>query len=365
MEHSRTLAATPAVNSLHQNKDKMPNLDGIRAMACLFVIISHIPWSADIDLIGPIGVGVFFVLSGFLMGYLYAQSDCDSNAAIKYGIARFSRIAPIYWVVISICFLLSQIETSEFPMRIEGTTSVLRHYFFGGNVSIFWSIPLEVQYYAFFMFIWWCIASRHKYTFALPLAIFACALLVLTHSYWPNLSLPSKLHYFLAGTIAGLLPRKQWGGSHNRIMLSLLQMASLIALFLPMVLLDSTAEFYDSIETSIVFAIAVYLLSIPSGWTTFLFASPMMRKIGQASFSIYLIHVLVLYYGATLLGLDHQKYEPLWVLLGLVAVAIPMIISHYIEMPLQRITRKRLEILLPDRSARPAAVQTRRSTIPL
>lgn len=358
MEHSRTLAAPPVINSLHQNKDKMPNLDGIRAMACLFVIVSHMPWPADIIMIGPVGVGIFFVLSGFLMGYLYAQSECDSTSVIKYGIARFSRIAPIYWFVISICFLLSQFESSDFPLRIEGTTSVFRHYFFGGNVSIFWSIPLEVQYYAFFLFVWWCIASRNKYPFAVPLAIFLCALLALTHNYWPNLSLPNKLHYFLAGTIAGLLPRRNWEGSHNRVILFLLQIAALITVFLPMKLFDSTPELYDSIEMSIAFAIAIYLLSISSGWTTFLFASPTMRKIGQASFSIYLIHTLVFYYGTSLLGLDHRKFEPLWLLLGIAGVAIPMVVSHYIEMPLQRMTRKRLEVLLPERSARTVVPQT-------
>ena len=46
----------------HQNRDKMPNLDGIRALACLFVIISHMPWPGSLVLIGPVGVGVFFVL---------------------------------------------------------------------------------------------------------------------------------------------------------------------------------------------------------------------------------------------------------------------------------------------------------------
>jgi peptidoglycan/LPS O-acetylase OafA/YrhL len=358
MEHSRTLAASPAITPPHQNKDKMPNLDGIRAMACLFVIVSHMPWPANIAMIGPVGVGVFFVLSGFLMGYLYARSECDSNAVVKYGIARFSRIAPIYWFVISVCFLLSQFEPSHFPLRIEGATSVFRHYFFGGNVSIFWSIPLEVQYYAFFLFVWWCIASRNKYAFALPLAIFLCALLVLTHSYWPNLSLPNKLHYFLAGTIAGLLPRKNWVGSHTRGILLLLQIAALITIFLPMKLFESTPELYDSIEMSIAFAIAIYLLSISSGWTTLLFASPWIRKIGQASFSIYLIHTLVFYYGINILGLKHSTFEPLWLLLGIAGVAIPMIVSHYIEMPLQRMTRKRLEILLPERTTHTAVPQT-------
>lgn len=330
----------------HQNRDKVPNLDGIRAMACLFVIVSHMPWPNNIMLIGPVGVGVFFALSGFLMGYLYAQSESDSTAMVKYGIARFSRIAPIYWVVISVCFLLTQFESSEFPLRIEGLTSVTRHYFFGGNVSIFWSIPLEVQYYAFFLFIWWCISSRSKYPFAIPLLIFVCAILALTHNYWPNLSLPNKLHYFLAGTVAGLLPRRSWEGVNNRRILCLLQIAALITIFLPMKLFDSTPALYDSVEMAVAFGIAIYLLSISSGWTSLLFASTWMRKIGQASFSIYLMHVLVFYYGANLLGLGHREYSPLWLVLGVAGVVLPMIASHYIEMPLQRVTRKRLEALL-------------------
>jgi peptidoglycan/LPS O-acetylase OafA/YrhL len=333
-------------------KDKMPNLDGIRALACLFVIISHMPWPVYIGLIGSVGVGVFFVLSGFLMGYLYARSDCDSNAVVKYGIARFSRIAPIYWVVISICILLTQFEGSDFPLAIAGTSDVARHYMFSGNVNIFWSIPLEVQYYVFFLFVWWCIANRNTYTFAMPLAILVCALLVLTHNYWPNLSVPNKLHYFLAGTVAGLLPRWQWEGTRNRLALNLLQVCSLIVIFSPMALFDNTPALYDSVEMAIAFAIAIYLLSIDSRWTLLLFASKPMRKIGQASFSIYLMHVLVFYYGAHWLGLNHKEYALLWIPLGIAGVLLPMIASHYVEMPLQRATRRLLE-RLPLKTSRP------------
>jgi peptidoglycan/LPS O-acetylase OafA/YrhL len=357
METARSTPIPPQ-QIAHQNRDKMPNLDGIRAMACLFVIISHMPWPLSISLIGPIGVGVFFSLSGFLMGYLYAHSNCDSAAVVKYGIARFSRIAPIYWIVITTCFLLTQFESSEFPLRIEGLASVTRHYFFGGNVSIFWSIPLEVQYYAFFLFVWWCISSRAKYPFAIPLVVLLCALLALTHSYWPNLSLPNKLHYFLAGTIAGLMPRRAWVGINDRRALWLLQVAALITLLLPIKLFSALAQFYDSIEMSIAFGIAIYLLSINSGWTSLIFASPWMRKIGQASFSIYLLHVMVFFYGANMLGLDHAVYSPLWLLLGVAGVALPMIVSHYVEMPLQRVTRKRLEVLLLRRDNERTVMQT-------
>lgn len=350
MENSRHTTARPG--DAHPNKDKMPNLDGIRALACIFVILSHMPWPIYIGLIGSVGVGVFFVLSGFLMSYLYARSDCDSNAVIKYGIARFSRIAPIYWLVISVCFVLTQFSPSDFPLQIEGITSITRHYMFSGNVGIFWSIPLEVQYYVFFLFVWWCIANRTFLPYAMPLLILVCALLLLTHNYWPNLSVPNKLHFFLAGSIAGLLPRKTWEGSHNRIMLCLLQVAALVVIFLPMILFDTTEALYDSIEMAIAFAIAIYLLSITSGWTALIFASPLMRKIGQASFSIYLMHVLVFYYGAHLLALNHKDYAHLWLPLGVAGIVLPMIASHYIEMPLQQMTRKLLEAVLPGRSAR-------------
>ncbi|MCE3254277.1 MAG: hypothetical protein K0Q67_3297 [Cellvibrio sp.] len=343
---------TPRLNDSHPNKDKMPNLDGIRALACIFVILSHMPWPIYIGLIGSVGVGVFFALSGFLMSYLYARSDWDSTAVVKYGIARFSRIAPIYWLVVSVCILLSQFTPSDFPLRIEGLTSIARHYMFSGNVSIFWSIPLEVQYYVFFLFVWWCIANRNHLAFAMPLLILVCALLMLTHSYWPNLSVPDKLHFFLAGTIAGLLPRKSWEGKQSRIILCMLQIGALVVIFLPMVLFDTTDALYNSIEISMAFGIAIYLLSITSGWTALLFASPWMRKIGQASFSIYLMHVLVFYFGAHLLGLNHTEYAHLWLPLGVAGLVLPMIASHYIEMPLQRMTRKLLEATLPGRSSR-------------
>ena len=64
------------------------------------------------------------------------------------------------------------------------------------------------------------------------------------------------------------------------------------------------------------------------------------------------MHVLVLYYGGHLLGLNHREYDHLWLPLGVAALILPMIASHYIEMPLQRMTRKLLETTLPGRSGR-------------
>lgn len=327
--------------NLHRDKALLPNLDGIRAVACLLVVLNHSPAPMPIRLMGEIGVGLFFVLSGFLMSYLYAQASWNVKAVSLYCIARFSRIAPIYWLVITICIAISYVTNdSEFDMRIMGLTQIMRHYLFGGSVGIFWSISPEIQYYIFFLFIWFTIAHRAMKSYLLPLLAFTCAGFLLTHNYWPGLTLPHKLHFFLAGTIAGALPRAQWILPIEKNILPFLQVGAIILLIAPAFFYATIIEFYKVTELGIVYAVAVYLLSLPTRWTTFAFASPVMRRIGQASFSIYLMHVLVFYFGQSFLGLSNTTYEPLWILLILAGVVLPMIASRYIEIPLQKMTRK-------------------------
>ncbi|QEY18181.1 acyltransferase [Cellvibrio sp. KY-GH-1] len=323
--------------------EKMPNLDGLRALACLFVVVSHIPKEGYIGLIGSVGVGVFFTLSGFLMGYLYAHQTCNSDTLRHYMIARFTRIVPIYWLVISLCILLSLLEGADFPLRIDSFTSIIRHYGLAGNVGPFWSIPLEIQYYLFFVVIWYSLSLRQKMPWAFPLAGFLCAVLIVTNDLWPNLSLPNKLHFFLAGTLAALMPRNYWKTHRGARQLIPLQLLALAAILFPLTQDYSERSFYDSVGLSIAFASAIYILSFNSKPTGWLLASRPLRKIGQASFSIYLIHVLVLYYGAHVLQLDHHHFQPLWLLVAALATALPMLVSQMIEMPLQRKSRALLE----------------------
>ena len=330
--------------AIRSDKTILPNLDGIRAVACLMVVVSHMPLPGKSATLGALGVGIFFVLSGFLMSHLYARAEWDFNAVTRYVIARFSRIAPIYWLVVSVCIVISLLEPdSDFPMRIAGANQIARHYLFGGSGYVFWSIPPEIQYYIFFLVVWWAIGHRAKLPYAIALIALVCAALLLTHSFWPGLTLPNKLHLFLAGTAAGLVPRGMWRGAQDQTLLSCLQIGALVLLLAPLWLYATQPDLYSATELGIALAVAVYLLSLPSRWTTPVFASLWMRKIGQASFSIYLMHVLVFHFGMRLFGLTRTQYDPLWLLLGVAAVVIPMVASRYVEIPLQRKTRRALE----------------------
>jgi peptidoglycan/LPS O-acetylase OafA/YrhL len=334
----------PAVPDAHANRAVLPNLDGIRALACILVVLSHMPWPRHFVTLGEVGVGVFFVLSGFLMSHLYASADWKWQTVSRYAVARFSRIAPIYWLVVTVCILISYADpVTDFQLRIEGAGPIARHYLFGGNVLIFWSIPLEVQYYVFFLLLWWAIAERTRTVAALPLVGLLCAALLVTHSLWGGLMLPHKLHFFLAGTLAGMLPRPQWKSVAERRMLSVLQFGALMLLALPLWQYATKPDFYAATALGVSMGTAVYLLSVPSRWTSLVFATPWVRKIGQASFSIYLLHVLVFHYGVLWLGLTHTAYAPLWLVLGAAGVVLPMVVSHWIELPLQRVSRRWLQ----------------------
>ena len=102
------------------NKIYFPNLNGIRFIAAFLVIIHHIEqiknlfgleskWTNPaINLIGPLGVILFFVLSGFLITYLLLVEEKEMKGiSIKsFYIRRILRIWPLYYLIIFLSFFL-------------------------------------------------------------------------------------------------------------------------------------------------------------------------------------------------------------------------------------------------------------------
>lgn len=345
MSIQRTSQDSVELTSPQNVVDELPTLNGIRAVACLMVVTAHVPEVFKVDTVGATGVALFFVLSGFLMGYLYGNRPWNTDAAGKFAIARFSRIAPIYWLTILTCAFLTVWLEPDFPLHLEGWQLIGRHLLFGGSSFVFWSISPEVQFYIFFLYLWWSLKGlgpngSKDQNYRVVVLIVVCATLLLTHGLWAGLSLPSKAHLFLAGCVAGLAPRSPVGSFIVGKRLIGLQLCALVLLVLPIFLYTTQPQLYMATEVGLSMALAIYLLSFPSSVTLWLLGSEWMRRIGQASFAIYLTHMLVLYAGGRMLGLDLHRYEPMWILVGVLSVALPMVLSVYIEMPMQRITKR-------------------------
>lgn len=85
------------------------NLQALRAIAAFAVVFYHIgdykptelPWFSRVSQLGAAGVDVFFVLSGFIMVFTTRR---ESTTAADFLTKRIKRIVPTYWLVTLVTF---------------------------------------------------------------------------------------------------------------------------------------------------------------------------------------------------------------------------------------------------------------------
>lgn len=136
-------------------------LTSLRFFAALAIVIHHcngVFWTAA-DL-GPLDAGVsfFFVLSGFILTYMYHDTVAEKFDWRRFYTARFARIWPLHVV----CLILT-IAFVTVPEPFDGgvlvANSLMLHawipfdrYFFSYNYAS-WSISTELFFYLLFPFV--------------------------------------------------------------------------------------------------------------------------------------------------------------------------------------------------------------------
>ena len=85
-------------------------LDGLRGCAAVMVVLSHyfgeVRHGVSAMMFGWIGVDIFFVLSGFLIGKLILDRERHGNFFQVFYIRRFFRIIPPYVLTVAVIGLL-------------------------------------------------------------------------------------------------------------------------------------------------------------------------------------------------------------------------------------------------------------------
>src|SRR4249920_3455563 len=89
---------------------RLPQLDAIRGLAAVLVLIYHVRLVLGVDLApGPLaaggssGVGVFFVLSGYLLFRPFLNGPVDLGS---YAVRRVLRVWPAYLLALVGCSLM-------------------------------------------------------------------------------------------------------------------------------------------------------------------------------------------------------------------------------------------------------------------
>lgn len=319
-------------------------LDGLRGLAVLIVIASHLSnagWLPQPGLvgIGKSGVYLFFVLSAYLLSHaILARSPLDLRRAgywMNYALRRVLRIWPLYLLVLLVSWVLTRLGVTAWHYQLD-TAALWRHLALREGQSVLWSIPVEFTFYLWLpgicLALAWLRGRPGGRWWGLGLLL---ALGFWASWRWPASAAPTNsiqlgyyLVVFLSGVGAAWLAQ-QWPGlrRHARAW-RVLGWALLVALALatPGLWVALGAKFNPEMNHRWFAAFgagwALLLLSVlwGGGLVSRLFSSTPLRLMGMVSFSAYLWHMPVLQ-GLDALGIRDWGAWCLPLLLGAMLTA--------------------------------------------
>jgi peptidoglycan/LPS O-acetylase OafA/YrhL len=326
-----------------------PSLDGLRAVACLLVVLHHAyaPWFAGMAL-ANVGVALFFCLSGFLI-FVIASREYQRTGTLslrRFYRRRILRIWPLYFVVVAASLAVNlapdrlvdpgafrHLSTTEY---IFGYGYVFffflsnlflafnfvgdHHWFAPDFLVVTWSIAVEEQFYAVFPFVFVRVMRP-----GFPKALFVVGAMVaglvarfafvnLPIDLGAALVIPSNagLYYFslsyidlfVLGAVAGYayIHRGRLGAERPRTMAALLVLALLSTVALLFWWDDALWPPYQWYSPliytflAITLSCLIYIVAVSPGsrYAAVLRARP-LRILGFLSYGMYLIHVPVLH----------------------------------------------------------------------
>jgi peptidoglycan/LPS O-acetylase OafA/YrhL len=161
------------------DRERQPGLDLLRALAILIVVIYHagimgFPLPGDAHRFGWIGVDLFFVLSGYLIGGQLVASLARGQTKLgRFFARRALRILPAYFVILAIYVFLP--AWREFPQMFPAWKFLISVQNIGlrpGTAfSHAWSLGVEDQFYLTLPFILLAVSGRRRASVIVPCAI--------------------------------------------------------------------------------------------------------------------------------------------------------------------------------------------------
>lgn len=331
-----------------------PEIDGLRALAVLAVIIHH--FSRDVLPSGYLGVDIFFVISGYVItGSLTAHGDDSLLTFLRaFYVRRVKRILP----ALVLCVLLTGLAitaidrtpgnalltgvaalfgVSNISLALEQTDYFARP----TDLNVFaqtWSLGVEEQFYLVFPLLFWLGLRPRRFgcTRGYLVALSLLSLASLLAFVLGTSSAAAKLTYFA-------MPSRFWELAAGALLFSLLhdparRIGTLPTALAPVFLIVALALLFAPRQFAALNAIAIVaatlglLASTRTGSGTHsVLSHPAVVYVGKISYSLYLWHWTVLSLSRWTIGI-HAWTVPLQVL----AIAALSVLSYtFVERPLR------------------------------
>jgi len=295
---------------------QLPNLDSVRALAALIVVVSHIELQKQelgfanvrpvIEKFGSIGVTIFFVLSGFLITYLlFQEHSTKGNIKItNFYFRRILRIWPLYFIVLLFGVFI-------YPGNVDSVAVWLSVFFLPniafmlgklpGLIDPIWSLGVEEQFYLFHPHIFRMSNLKKIFNTLIGIFVFFYVLkFCASQLHWTTVStIMYKARFdcmMLGGIFSMWVVNHQKGNRYFNTLLSPViiftkpfQVVLFIAYICYLVLATVNHSLYSDQFLSILTAFAIANLALNPSCIVSL-ENRFLSFVGKISFGLYLLH---------------------------------------------------------------------------
>ena len=335
---SKTKITKPSI------RNRIEGFDELRGIAIVMVLIAHwclvYPPLATFNL-GPIGVDIFFVISGFLIGLILYRSKGQPGYYQNFYVRRVFRIFPLAAVLVLLGLALQLMSRGNagsvlyYVAFVQNYIPAFAASNSGGGVDVFplpvtspmWSLAVEEHVYLFLPLIVGVTPRK-----IIPLVVSFIAVVGIVTSIWTvkeyggswytNLHETwNRLHYIAFGV---LLCRKEWW----------LYIVSVLLIWLILLVVNDAGGL---IQYTVGVTICGLIYRVREG------AAPIRNRclafIGKLCYGIYLLHYPVAVLFKELAARSYLDSVVLQVLAFgtylIISVILAMISFKYFEMPIQ------------------------------
>jgi len=334
--------AERSIGALPSSRGRLPELDGIRGMAILAVLLFHYFYLANVDVaaapgtshllarcgqlfaIGWAGVDLFFVLSGFLIGGILLDARTSPRYFATFYTRRFYRIIPLYYLWIGFYFALVlgpfHSTTGLLSGNLERWTSTPIYFLFLQNsvkiphatfgtawLGALWSLAVEEQFYLL-MPLAVRFLPRRKLVPLLFVAIIgapmvrvAVAHFIPAHPAAQYVLTPCRLDSLAMGVLLAVGWREErWKAAFLRyrtaiytFSLMLLTGVVYLALWKPSQYSSTMAVWGFSCVDAFFACLLSIAVMVPGGIWAAVCRWPVLAELGRVSYCLYVIHAVV------------------------------------------------------------------------
>lgn len=347
---------------------KLHNLDPLRFLLSLLVVLYHIPsLSKNIGLPfidnyaflqkGTEAVLVFFTLSGFLIiRSLFVEKEQRGTVALgEFYMRRILRIYPVYYLVLIIGFTIYHIVFPFFGIPYDAqydlNEGLLLCIFFlpnvfevaydpGGILTILWSIGIEEQFYLFIAPLILYLPIKRILPF---LGVFSIGFFWI-YFYSPIAIFRDYYSLFFYFSFGGSLAILNYLKKDRLLLLNttlqLLLHATVLIYFSTTFFRDTFSDGLFHLISMVLFGLFILNISY-NPKPLFVIKNAALNYLGKISYGIYMYHMIIVYVMLFVLGFykDTLVAFPLTsvVAINILVIAGTILVSHlsykYLEMP--------------------------------